>query len=487
MVKSDSIAKSMVYKTLERYSVLAFQMVVQIVIARILSPEHYGVVAMMMVFISVANIFIHNGFNMAIVQKKKADSRDFGTALFINFLIGLFLYAILFFCAPIISRFYNEPILVDTLRVMSLILPLGSVSSIQTAIATRNMEFKHLFKCHVCGSIISGLVGVILAYLGAGVWALIIQQITNVVVIATVLTIGATWKPKFDFVLDSAKEMFSFGWKLLTAGLINQLYNELNSLVIGKKYSSADLAYFTKGRQFPNLITGGIDSALQSVSLAAFSKKQDDFSYLHSLLYKTITINSFILFPLLIFLAAAAKPITILLLTEKWIQLVPYIQICCIIYIFHPVASIDMQVIAAIGRSDLRLKLEFIKKPIGIILLIIAVPYGPMAIAISTALTSIISLIIGALACQRVVGYSLVHHFKDIIPAFSIALAMGIIIYFFGFFELPVLLLLIIQAIVATTVYVLLAKFFRVPGYDTLKAKMLPVINKFINKLQEYR
>lgn len=462
--KGNSIAASMMFKSLERYSVLAFQTIVQIVIARILAPSDYGLVAMMAVFISIANIFINNGFNMAIVQKPQAESKDYGTALLLNFLIGLTLYILIFFSAPYIAIFYDDPQITLCLRVLALLLPVGSISSIQSAIATREMQFKNLFICNVFGSVTSGIIGIVMALAGTGVWALIAQQLTSMVVISLALTYHATWKPRFNYLANSAREMFAFGWKMLVAGLINQVYNELNSLIIGKKYTAADLAFYTRGRQFPDLITTGVDSALQSVTLSAFSKKQNDHAYLRQLLKKTLTSNSYLLIPVLTYLAVAAAPITVLLLTEKWLPLVPYMQICCLTYAFHPMASIDMQVIAAIGRSDLRLKLEFIKKPVGILLLIVAIPYGPMAIAVSAAVTAIFSLIVGAIACERCVHYSLLQHFKDVTPIFACSAIAGGSAYAMGLIPLPTILSLLLQGIVGLVIYVSLTWWLKIPG-----------------------
>ena len=303
----------MIYKTLERYFTLAFQLIVQIVIARILSPSDYGIVAMMAVFISVANIFINNGFNMSVIQKKEIGSNDYPTALTLNMLIGCFLYLLLFVSAPAIARFYNTPELVQTLRVLALILPFGSVFSIQNAIATRLMHFKGLFLCNILGSVSSGVIGVAMALTGFGYWALIGQQLSHVIITTVTLTIISSWKPKFGYNGKSAKDLFSFGSRLLAAGLINQLYTQLNSLVIGKKYTSADLAFYTKGRMFPSYITTGIDSALQSVSLSVFSKKQDDKSSLYAMMTKFLQANTFLSVPILVFFFVCAEQIITIL------------------------------------------------------------------------------------------------------------------------------------------------------------------------------
>lgn len=467
----NSISASLIYKSMERYVVMAFQMIVQIVIARILSPSDYGLVAMMSVFISIASVFINNGFNSAIIQKKEADANDFGTALLINFLIGLFLYFLLFLLAPAISRFYDEPQLRICLRVLALILPIGSISSIQSAIAVRRMRFRNLFICNVIGSVSSGIIGISAAVLGAGYWALIAQQISSVVIIAIALTYHATWKPSFIFVAKSARDQFNFGWKMLCASLINAIYNELNSLIIGKKYSATDLSFYTKGRTFPSTITSGIDSALQSVLLSSFSKNQDKETEFHRLIRVSSVANTYLVVPILCFLAVAGDTIVSLLLTDKWLPMVPYMQICCLTYAFHPVASINMQSLASVGRSDMRLKLEFIKKPFGIIMLLLAIPYGPMAIAISAAVTSVFGLFLGFVACQRIVHYRISDSLKDLLPSWGVALFSGAIVFLLNKLAIDNLLLLFIQFIVMLVVYYALSRVFNLMGYRIFKEK----------------
>lgn len=477
MANGNSIAASMIYKTLERFSVMAFQLFVQIVIARILSPEDYGIVAMMAVFINVASIFINTGFNSAVIQKKDASRRDYSTALLLNLLIGITLYLLLFLSAPAISSFYHQPKLVATLRVLGLILPLGSISSIQSAIATREMLFRKLLICNIIGSVVSGIAGIIAAVCGLGCWALIIQQLTCVLVITLALTVKASWEPSLDFDRNSAKEMFSFGWKMLAAGLLNSIYNELNSLIIGRTYSSRDLAFYTKGKTFPATLSHGVDSALQSVTLSVFSKKQTDNQSLHQLLHKTLVSNSYILMPSLLLLGIVAEPLTSILLTEKWLPIVPYMQICCFTFAFHPMASIDMQVIAAVGRSDIRLKLEFIKKPFGLLLLFLAIPYGPMAIAISAAITSIFSLIVGIVACSKIVGYTFSAHLKDVLPILVLSLCSILPIYFLQYIITNNYVLLAVQCIIAVLFYLLGSQVSRIEGPNYFKPQLFKIWN----------
>lgn len=474
----------MIYKTLERYFTLAFQLIVQIVIARILSPSDYGIVAMMAVFISVANVFINNGFNMAVIQKKEIGEKDLSTALTINTLIGCLLYFIFFVSAPWIAAFYDTPDLENTLRVLALILPLGSVSSIQNAIATRKMLFRNLFLCNILGSIVSGVVGIMMAMLGFGYWALIGQQLSSVLITTIALTITSSWKPHFDYNAKSAKEMFSFGSNLLAAGLINQIYNQLNSLVIGKMYTSSDLAFYSKGKMFPSYITTGIDSALQSVSLSVLSKKQDDRNALHALMTKILQANTFLTVPIIVFLFVCAEQIILLLLTEKWLPAVPFIRLCCITFILHPIGSVGGQSIAAVGRSDVRLKLEFVKKPIGILLLLLFLSKGPLGIAAGAMISELLAFTIALFVIKRIVGYNVLSFMKSILPSFLISSAMGIGVYLLTQIlnEDDLVLNLLIETFLAITFYIIISYLCKVKGLNLLLNQIKARRSQYIKK-----
>ena len=478
--KSESIAASMVWKTLERYSALAAQLIVQIVIARILEPKDFGLISMMSVFISIATVFIQNGFNMALVQKKDATERDYSTALIINVLIGLGLYTIIFLCAPLIAKYYEQEALTLTLRVLALILIVGSVTSIQIAIATRNMQFRIIFVSNMFASVLSGVAGIVSAFMGLGVWALIIQQISNRIVATVGLAIMIKWKPQVIFDLTEAYKMFSFGWKMLAAGTINQIYDELNNLVIGKKYTSSDLAYYSKGKQFPVYFTTGIDSSIQSVMFSAFSKKQSERMLLHDMLRKSISVNTYIVFPLMMGLAVVAEPLTVFLLTDKWLPIVPYMRICCLTYALHPIVSAHLQVLAAIGRSDVRLKLEFIKKPIGVLCLIGALMLGkgPFAIACSAAITAIVSFAVNIIASRIFIKLSLKEQFGDLLPSVLMTVVMGIAVYCLTYLPLSSFLILVVQIITGVIIYFALSVIIKPVGYAYVMSLLMKIFRK---------
>lgn len=458
---------------MERYSVMFIQMVVQIVIARILSPSHYGIVAMMTVFINIANVFIQSGFNAALIQKKNATEIDKRTALTINILVGVFMYALIFLTAPFIASFYREEAIVSCIRVLGLLLIFGSINSIQVAIANRNMQFGALFKCNLVVSIISGVFGVICAVMGLGVWALIIQQLSSCIILTIMLVSTLQWRPRFGYRTESAKNLFSFGWKMLAASLINVVFKELNGLIIGRRYTSADLAFYSKGSYFPKTISSGMDMSISTVMFSAFSRKQEDRNELHTLYKKTINVNSYLLFMVLGIFAIAAPSFISVVLTDKWLPMVPYIWIMCCTCAFHPAATAQLQALAAIGRSDLRLKMEFLKKSIVIALLIPAIPYGPIAIAISAAISTLIAMLIGAIACQKYVGYSIVSTLKDIIPIMMVTMITLIPLYFIGTMNILPIWKLIIQSFAGVLIYLTISSLFKLYGFNYMKTFVL--------------
>ena len=465
----NTVSVSMIYKTLERYVVLAFQMVVQIIIARLLAPSDYGLISMMMVFIAIANVFVQNGFNMAVVQKKDADVTDYSTALIINVFIGVVLFLVICVFSPTIAAFYKQPYITKCMPVMALLLIFGAVNSIQIAIANRQMQFKSLFKCNVVASFSSGVFGISTAVCGLGVWALIIQQLSSSIILSIMLYLQQHWKPNWAFDQKKARVLFGYGWKLLAAGLLNQVYNELNSLVIGRRYSSSDLAFYTKGSQFPKYVTTGVDSSISSVMFSAFSKNQNNRDALHEQMRKSVIVNSYLIFPILTYLAVAASPIISLLLTEKWSPMVPYMQICCFTFAFHPLASTQMQAIAAVGRSDVRLQIEFLKKGIGILLLIMMMNKGPMGIAASAAVTGILSVIIGAIAGRLTTGYPLKRLLTDLAPIILASIIMCIPMFYIGKFSLPSSLLVFLELLVGAVTYWGTSAIFNLYGYNYLK------------------
>lgn len=428
---------------------------------KIIVPDDYGVIALMMVFITIANVFVINGFGNALIQKKNADNRDFSSVFYFNIIFSIAVYFILFAFAPAIARFYHMPVICPALRVLSLRIVIASVNSVQQAYVSRNMLFKRFFWSTLFGTLLSGVVGIVMAYKGCGVWAIVAQYLTNTCVDTIVLWITVKWRPEKYFSFRNLGELISYGWKILVSGLLDTGYNQLRNLVIGKKYSSADLAQYNKGQQYPQLIVTNVISSISGVLFPAISKCQDDLNNVKNITRRAIKVSSYVMWPLMIGLAVIARPLVIVMLTEKWLPCVPFVWIACFTFGLYPIHSSNQEAIKALGRSDLFLRLEIIKKTIGVTILIISMRYGVMAIALSQIVTSILSTFINASPNRKLLGYSYIEQIKDMIPSFALAVAMGIVIYPLAFIIKNNILLIIAQVIAGIFIYIGLTKVFK--------------------------
>jgi O-antigen/teichoic acid export membrane protein len=474
-MKSNFIVKSLLWKLLERFGVQGCQFLIQIILARLLQPEHYGILALMIIFTSLANVFIQSGFNTALVQNKDVKDEDYSSVFWISLIIAIILYLILFVSSPTIARFYNIPGIVYPLRVLSLVLFPGVLNSIQIAKVSREMNFKQVFLSNLVAIIISGIVGIILAYNGFGVWTLVAQMLTNTAVACIVMSITSEWKLSMACNFKRVKVLFSFGWKLLIASLLDTLYQDLRNLVIGKKYNSETLAYYSRGQQFPQFLSNTTNSAIQSVMLSAMSKEQENQSNVKNLMRNSIMMSAFLMFPLMAGLAGTARPIVALLLTEKWLPCVPFMQIYCFTYAFYPVHTCNLQAINAIGRSDMFLKLELIKKGYGIIVLAIAVICfdSPIAIAATGLFTTWLGWFVNAYPNRKLISYSFTEQFRDIFPPLSMSLIMFVMIFLFGRIHMNLVYTLILQIIIGIVSYIVMCEITKPMPYIILKSKIL--------------
>ncbi len=458
---NKKVFSGLIWKFGERFTAELVTFVVSIVLARLLMPDDYGVIALMMVFITIANVFVINGFGNALIQKKNADNRDFSSVFYFNIIFSIAVYFILFAFAPAIARFYHMPVICPALRVLSLRIVIASVNSVQQAYVSRNMLFKRFFWSTLFGTLLSGVVGIVMAYKGCGVWAIVGQYLTNTCVDTIVLWITVKWRPEKYFSFRNLGELISYGWKILVSGLLDTGYNQLRNLVIGKKYSSADLAQYNKGQQYPQLIVTNVISSISGVLFPAISKCQDDLNNVKNMTRRAIKVSSYVMWPLMIGLAVVARPLVIVMLTDKWLPCVPFIWIACFTFGLYPIHSSNQEAIKALGRSDLFLRLEIIKKIIGVTILIISMRYGVMAIALSQIVTSILSTFINASPNRKLLGYSYIEQIKDMIPSFALAVAMGIVIYPLAFIIKNNILLIIAQVITGIFIYIGLTKVFK--------------------------
>lgn len=486
MSLKSSVITSLFWKFLERIGTQGVSFVVAIVLARLLSPADFGLIAIVTVFVTMANVFVQSGLNTALIQKKDADNLDFSTVFFSCLVLAAVLYMGLFLSAPFIAEFYNnQSELVPVIRVLGLMLPLGALNSIQEAYVARNMMFKKLFYRSVGAIIPAGVIGVVCAYLGFGIWSFVAQQLSNALLICVIMWFTVKWRPSFSFSFERWKGLFSFGWKLLCSALLDTFYRNIRDLVIGKLFTPADLGFYNRGDQFPKLIITNINTSIQSVLLPSLSSVQDDRVRLKSLARRSIRTSSFLILPMMTGLAAVAHPLTLVLLGEKWLPAVPFIQICCFSYAFWPIHTTNLSAINAVGRSDVFLKLEIIKKSYGLAILAFAIYAfrSPIGIAMSAAVAAPLGSLVNAYPNRKLLNYGIFEQAKDFLPSFVLAVVMGLSVYLGGMamaekWGLSPILLLVIQCFMGIGLYFSLAWLFRL---ETL-GYLMKTAREFLNK-----
>lgn len=467
------ITKGLFWKVLERFGVQGVQFVLQIIMARILSPDHYGTLALMIIFTSLANVFIQNGFSSSLIQNKDVTEEDYSSVFWASLGITIVLYALIFFAAPFIAVFYEMPDIVTPFRVLALSLFPGVLYSIQHAKVSREMDFKKVFLSSVIGIAIAGTAGVVVALLGGGLWALVVQNMLNVVVSCFVMLVAVKWRPKLVCNLRRVAILFSYGWKLMVANLLDTLEDNMHSLVIGKKYDSDTLGYYNRGDQFPQFLTNAVNGAMSSVLFSAMSASQDKKAEVKSLARSAMMVSTYMILPMMAGLACVGTPLIQLLLTEKWLPAVPYMQINCFCYAFYTIDICNLQVVTAMGRSDIFLKQEIVKKIYGIALLVAAVLFfdSPMAIAVTDLISTAIGWCVNAYPNKKLMNYSFLEQFKDLLPSIAVTALMGIVVLLIGTLNLSPLLLLTIQIPAGVVIYIVLSWMFRLEPFFILLEK----------------
>lgn len=474
----NKVMSGLVWTFGERVLAQLFSFVISIILARILMPDEYGVVSIIMVFINLANVFVTNGFGESLVRKADTNERDFSTVFYCSFVFSWILYFVLFISAPFIASFYRQESLAPLLRVLALKLPVASINTIQQAYVSKHMIFKKFFFSSLGGTLASGAAGFFMAYCGFGAWALVAQYLIDTIVDTIVLFFTIPWRPKILFDVNAAKTLIGYGWKLTASSFINTLYSELRSLIIGRVYSSQDLAYYNRGNQFPSLIITNIDSTIGTVVFPAMTKVADEKYRLKQVSRRALKTTSYLIFPLMTGLLVIAEPLVELLLTDKWIFCVPFLRCSCIYYMCQPIQTTNWQIIKAIGRSDLCLKLEVIKKIIGISIILISMNYGVLSIALGNALFAVISMIINVIPNKKLIGYSAWQQVRDLFPALLLSSIMGISVSAISFFDLPVIAELMLQVIAGGMVYIFFSWLFRVESFMYL----VSIVQSFIHR-----
>lgn len=482
MDENRKIFSNLIWRFLERSGAQFVSFIVSLVFARILMPEDYGTIALITVFTTILQVFVDSGLGNALIQKKDADDLDFSTVFFANIVFCTVLYALMFVAAPAISRFYGDMFMVSYIRVLSLTVLISGIKNVQQAYVSRHMMFKKFFFSTLGGTVLAGIIGIVMALNKMGVWALVAQQVINMTIDTIILWITVKWKPHLKFSFSRMKGLFSFGWKLLVSSLIDSIYNDLRQLIIGKMYSSADLAYYNKAKQFPNLIVTNINTSIDSVLLPAMSNVQDNKEHVKSMTRRSIKTSIYVMAPLMMGMAFAAKPIISLLLTDKWLLCVPFVRIFCITYMFYPIHTANLNAMKAMGRSDLFLKLEIIKKVFGLVLLLSTMWFGIMAMAYSLLVSSLFGQIINSWPNRKLLNYGYLEQLKDILPGIGLAVVMGGCIYFVGLFPLPIILILIIQVVSGALIYITLSAALHLESFEYLLKILKNNFKKIIKK-----
>ena len=474
--KNSRVASNFLWRLFERFGAQGVTLVVSIVLARILDPEDYGTIALVTVFISILSVFVTSGVNDALIQKKDADELDFSSMFFFNIVLCLFLYALMFVSAPGIARFYRRPDLVPYIRVLSLLLVCSGVKNIQSAYVSRHMLFKRFFFATLGGTVAAAVVGIWMALKGCGVWALIVQNLVNSTLDTLILWLTVKWRPKLMFSMKRLKALLAYAWKLTASALVDTVYNRLYQLIIGKKYTDLDLAYYNKGDTFPNLLVTSINSATDSVLLPMLSAAQESRERVKEMTRRAIKLSSYVIMPVMFGFAAVAEPTIRLLLTDKWLPCVPYLRIFCVTYAFFCVHVANLNAIKALGRSDLYLKLEVVKKLVGLSVVLVSMWYGVYVMALSSLLTSVLSQLINSWPNRKLLGYGYGEQLKDMLPHLLLSGGMALAVYALGLLGLGDLPTLILQILLGAALYVVGSLLLKLDSFTYILTLIRPFL-----------
>lgn len=465
----DKIMGGFVWKFAERMASQGVGFVISVILARLLMPETYGVIAMIQVFITIANVFVTSGFTASLIQKKNADDLDFSTIFYCTLVMSFLMYGILFVSAPAISAFYDMPDLTLITRVFGLSLIITSYQTVQQAYVSRHMIFKKNFYATFVATVLSGIIGVIMAYLGFGVWALVTQSILSIIFNMLTLMAIVPWKPKLIFSWERAKDLMGFGSKILASSLVSTIYKELNQLLVGKFYSAADLALYNRGRHLPHLVTTNMDVTIRSVLFPAMSNYSDDPERIKSMLRRGIKTGSYITFFFLSLLAICSKPIVLILLTEKWADCIPYMEVYCITQMIMMMSGYNLQALKAMGKSDEVLKLEVFKKPVFIVVIFVAVNISVMAVVYATLINAIYALIMNLGPTRKHLQYTFKSQIMDMVPALLLCVLMALFTYPICLLDWNMFVVLVLQLLVGSFVYIFASILFRVESFNYCK------------------
>ena len=472
-MKSKSVGASLILNLIDRIGVKGIGFVISVLLARLLEPKAFGLIAIITAITLISQNFVDSGLSTALVQNKSVDDNDYSTVFYMSFSIALLLYMLLFFSAPLISSYYGLKELTMPFRIMALTLPVYSYSSVQAAKMTREMQFDKMLVCNIIVTILTGVIGVTMALYALQLWALVFYYLSSSVLRCVSYSFAVKWRPKPVFSAARAKELFNYGYKILFSGLLCAVFDNIRTLIIGKTYSPAELGYYDRGNQIPTVVSTTLDSVFKSVMLPVYSDAQENREKVKSLLRRTVIQNSLINFPAMVGLAVVAEPLVRLLYTDKWLFCVPFLRVLSLANITISIQSPCLISIKAVGRSDIYLKLEIVRRIVLAAILLLSLCFGSLqAIAIGWLVSNVIDLVIIMVPVKRLIGYSWTDQFVDVLPYLIISAVMGGIIYCIGFLELSIPLILSMQVAVGIMVYFLTALVFKADGMTYLLGKL---------------
>jgi teichuronic acid exporter len=447
---------------LESIGVRGVQFVIGIILARLLFPKDFGLIGMLMIFMAVAESLIDSGFQAALIQKREATSTDTCSIFYFNIIIGIAAAALLCAVAPWIAAFYNQPILTPLTRALSLTIVINSFGSIQNTILMREIDFKTLSKASLITGVLSGIVGISMAATGFGVWSLVAQQISRAFLWTVFMWLFNAWRPALIFSLKSLREMFGFGSRILVSGLINRIFDNIYLLVIGKLFSATDLGFFTRAKVMQELPSQTLSWIVGRVTFPIFSTIQNDQTRLKRGMRKALTFLVLVNFPMMIGLAVIARPLVLVLLTEKWAECIPYLQLLCLVGLFSPVILINSNLLFALGRSKIHLRVEIIKKVLIVMNIAITWRWGISAMIYGMIVTSVMFFYLNSYYTGVLIGYAIRDQLRDLFPSLITAVLMGMAVYVVGLMPFPNLwFMLLVQISIGTVMYVCLCRLFR--------------------------
>lgn len=464
----NKTVKGIVWSSVERFSVQGIQFLVMIVMARLLTPKDYGLVGMVAIFIAVAQSLVDSGFSQALIRKQNRTETDNSTVFYFNIVVGILLYLVLFVIAPWVADFYDSPELTALMRVICLSVVFNSFVVVQRALLTVNIDFKTQAKASLTAAVVSGVIGIGMAYSGFSYWSIVAQQLVNLGLNTLLLWIFTRWRPRWIYSWGSFRELFTFGSKLMVSGLLDVVYRNMYLLVIGKVFTASSLGYYTRANQFAEFPSSNLTGIMQRVTYPVLCQIQDDDERLAQIYRRFLRLSAFLIFPLLVGLSAVAEPFVLLLLKEQWLFAATLLQIICFAMMWYPIHAINLNLLQVKGRSDLFLRLEIIKKAIAVLILCVTIPMGLIAMCVGQILSSLIALIINTNYTGKLIQVGFLRQMRDLLPTLLLSLSMWGVVYGITSCLSGIILQLIVGIIAGMVYYIALSALFHFPELKEL-------------------